>query len=160
MYLGTIVDRDVDKDLADSTIFGVLYDDGDREDLTAAELAPLLLPPTSSDNPVVSDCAPCFVSVAAQAAVDLGTNHKVPKHFGQIRGSPDCVDWMKAVSAELGDLKDMGCYALVRRRDVPAGDKIIGYTWVFRLKTNADGTVSRFKARICVNGSQQRHHHE
>jgi hypothetical protein len=50
----------------------------------------------------------------------------------------------------------MGCYVLVKRCDVPAGDKIIGYTWVFRLKTNADGTVSRFKARICVNESQQR----
>ena len=58
--------QDVDKDLADSTIFGVLYDDGDREDLTAAELAPQLLPPTSDDNPVVSDCAPCIVGVAAK----------------------------------------------------------------------------------------------
>jgi hypothetical protein len=33
---------------------------------------------------------------------------------------------------------------------------IIGFTWVFRLKINHDGTISRFKARICVNGSQQR----
>jgi hypothetical protein len=28
---------------------------------------------------------------------------------------------------------------------------------VFRLKIHADGSVARFKARICVDGSKQRH---
>ena len=34
---------------------------------------------------------------------------------------------------------------------------MIGYTWVFKIKINADGSVARYKARICVDGSRQQH---
>jgi hypothetical protein len=50
----------------------------------------------------------------------------------------------------------MNCYDLLRSQSqVPEGANVIGFTWVFRIKIHADGTVARFKARICVDGSRQ-----
>jgi hypothetical protein len=156
VYHGTVVDRDVDSNNTGSAIYGVDYDDGDHEDLTASELTPLLLPADNSvRKPLMSDCAPCFVAEVADAAADMASDHRIPKHFRAIHKSPDKQLWMQAVNSELQALLDMHCYDLVDRDDVPAGAHIIGHTWVFRLKTNADGTISRYKARICVNGSQQ-----
>ena len=39
----------------------------------------------------------------------------------------------------------------------PKGVRVIGYTWVFKIKIKADGSVARYKARICVDGSKQLH---
>jgi hypothetical protein len=147
VHHGTVVDRDVDSNNTGSAIYGVDYHDGDHEDLTASELAPLLLPADNSvRESLVSDCAPCFVVEVADAAADMASDHRVPKHFRTIHKSPDKQLWMQAVNSKLQALLDI--YDLVDRDDVPAGARIIGHTWVFGVKTNADGTVSRYKARI------------
>jgi hypothetical protein len=49
----------------------------------------------------------------------------------------------------------MQCYDLISQSQVPNGTNVIGYTWVFRIKIHSDGSVARYKARICVDGSRQ-----
>ena len=49
----------------------------------------------------------------------------------------------------------MGCYVEVNVSDLPPNTNILSCTWVFKVKKNGDGTVERFKARICVRGDQQ-----
>jgi len=46
-----------------------------------------------------------------------------------------------------------GTWELVPR---PKGKKIIGSKWVFKVKTNADGSVERYKGRLVAKGYNQR----
>jgi hypothetical protein len=130
--------------------------------------------PTSSDTPAtgntiasrvrerargkhVSDCVPGFAAMAGSAAQDLASNHKVPRHFAEAMRSPDRKHWLNAIDEELSALRKLGCYKLLSQSQVPEGGHVIGYTWVFKIKINADGSVARYKARICVDGSKQKH---
>ena len=38
---------------------------------------------------------------------------------------------------------------------LPAGCKPIGFTWVFKVKENEDGSIERYKARLCAQGFSQ-----
>jgi hypothetical protein len=104
----------------------------------------------------VSDCAPAYIAQAATAATDFATNHRTPKHFKEAMASPDRRHWLNAIKTELEAVKQAGTYRLVPRSSVPNGANVIGYTWVFKIKNNADGSIARYKARICVDGSKQR----
>jgi hypothetical protein len=154
-HRGTVVDIDSDSNTGEP-IYGVRYDDGDTADYTLAELSEKLVDPAVSPPPHVSDCTPCFIAEASEAAADLASSHRTPKHYGEVLRSVDKAAWLEAMDVELTSLRDMDCYELVLAEDVPKDCRIIGYTWVYRLKINSNGTISRYKARICVNGSQQR----
>ena len=104
---------------------------------------------------LVSDCHPNYMEAVAHVASDLASNHKTPKHYGEIRKSPDKVKWLEAIKLELDSLMKMGCYVEVNVSDLPPNTNILSCTWVFKVKKNGDGTVERFKARICVRGDQQ-----
>jgi hypothetical protein len=70
--------------------------------------------------------------------------------------SSDKEHWLKAIADELKAVRAMNCYdLLVSQSLLPKGANLIGFTWVFRIKIHEDGTVARFKARICVDGSRQ-----
>jgi hypothetical protein len=114
---------------------------------------------TSSANSItyVSDCAPAFVAQAATVATDLATNHRTPKHYGEAMTSPDRKHWQQAIKTELDAVKAAGTYRLVPLSRVPDGCRVIGYTWVFKIKNREDGSIARYKARICVDGSKQKH---
>jgi hypothetical protein len=46
-----------------------------------------------------------------------------------------------------------GTWKLVPR---PAGKKVIGSKWVFKVKHNADGSIERYKGRVIAKGYNQR----
>lgn len=53
---------------------------------------------------------------------------------------------------ELKMINKNGTWELVDR---PKNQKIIGVTWVFRIKYNSDGSVNKLKARLVVKGYSQ-----
>ena len=57
---------------------------------------------------------------------------------------------------ELQALKDMNVYELIQLQHVPSECHVLRHTWVYKIKVMPDGTIARYKARICVDGSQQR----
>ena len=61
-------------------------------------------------------------------------------------------NWRKAMEEELRMIEKNGTWVLVNK---PAGKKILGVKWVFKLKMNADGSVNRHKARLVVKGYSQ-----
>jgi hypothetical protein len=63
--------------------------------------------------------------------------------------------WHEASQQEYDALHQHGVWELC---ELPAGRKAVGCRWVYRIKTNADGTVERYKARLVAKGFSQKPH--
>uniref|UniRef100_A0A251VAV7 Putative zinc finger, CCHC-type n=1 Tax=Helianthus annuus TaxID=4232 RepID=A0A251VAV7_HELAN len=62
-------------------------------------------------------------------------------------------EWQEAMKAEIESIKKNKTWELC---DLPAGHKAIGLKWVFKLKKDADGKITKHKARIVAKGYVQR----
>ena len=62
--------------------------------------------------------------------------------------------WVDACKDEIFLIEKNNTWDLVV---LPAGVKPIGLKWVFKIKRNADGTISKYKARLVAKGYVQRH---
>ena len=62
-------------------------------------------------------------------------------------------EWADAMQAEMVSIHDHNVWELV---ELPEGRKPVGSKWVFKLKTNADGSVERCKARLVAQGYSQK----
>ena len=58
-------------------------------------------------------------------------------------------EWADAMKAEIDSLHDNSVWDLVQ---LPEGRKPVGSKWIFKVKTNADGSVERCKARLVAQG--------
>ena len=61
-------------------------------------------------------------------------------------------DWVIAMQEELNEFERNEVWKLVPR---PKNRSIIGTKWVFRNKTDSDGTIVRNKARLVAKGYSQ-----
>jgi hypothetical protein len=75
-----------------------------------------------------------------------------PTSYHEAMNSPESAQWVKAMEEEMDSLHEKKTWELVAR---PAGIKVLSSKWVFRIKSNPDGQVDRFKARLVVRGFQQ-----
>ena len=55
---------------------------------------------------------------------------------------------------ELDALHNNGTWDLV---DLPSGKSAISCKWVYKIKTQSDGTIDRYKARLIARGFTQEH---
>uniref|UniRef100_A0A2N9I200 CCHC-type domain-containing protein n=1 Tax=Fagus sylvatica TaxID=28930 RepID=A0A2N9I200_FAGSY len=62
--------------------------------------------------------------------------------------------WCAAMHEEYSALQRQHTWTLV---PPPFGKNIVGCKWVFKLKRNSDGTISRYKARLVAKGFHQQH---
>ena len=67
--------------------------------------------------------------------------------------SPDKAKWMSAMPKEIESLRKNDVWELV---DLPKGQRAVGRKWVFKIKTDAEGSVERFKARLVAQGFSQK----
>ncbi|CAI7876574.1 unnamed protein product [Closterium sp. NIES-53] len=79
-----------------------------------------------------------------------------PKNSRQALTGPHSKEWRKVMDAEIKALASRDTWVLVDRAAIK-GKIILFEKWVFRVKTAADGTIERFKARWVVRGYDQRH---
>ncbi|KAG7582977.1 Zinc finger CCHC-type [Arabidopsis suecica] len=63
-------------------------------------------------------------------------------------------EWMAACKDEIHSIEKNNTWDLV---DQPQGVKPIGLKWVFKLKRNSDGSISKHKARLVAKGYVQKH---
>jgi hypothetical protein len=68
--------------------------------------------------------------------------------------SLEAAEWQKAMATEYQSLLDIGTWKLV---PLPVGRKAIRCKWVFKIKTNPDGSIARYKARLVAQGCTQTH---
>jgi hypothetical protein len=62
--------------------------------------------------------------------------------------------WDKAMDEEMATLDVNKTWELV---PLPEGKKAIGCKWVYKVKHNSDGSISRYKARLVAKGYAQTH---
>lgn len=63
-------------------------------------------------------------------------------------------EWKRAMKKELNSLQENNAWKLV---DLPTGKRIMENKWVFKIKRDSDGNVSRYKARLVAKGFTQKH---
>ena len=57
--------------------------------------------------------------------------------------------WCEAMDAEFQALQRQQTWSLI---PTPPHVNLVGCKWVFKLKLNSDGTISRYKARLVAKG--------
>ncbi|XP_035209542.1 uncharacterized protein LOC118184019 [Stegodyphus dumicola] len=72
-----------------------------------------------------------------------------PKTYDEATKSPEYADWKRAMDEEMASHAKHGTWQLV---EPPNGRKILDNRWVYRVKTNPDGSIERFKARLVAKG--------
>ncbi|PLW48960.1 hypothetical protein PCANC_10671 [Puccinia coronata f. sp. avenae] len=77
----------------------------------------------------------------------------IPNHIHHALGGSQSNEWCQAAEAELQQLEKLGVWSAVKP---VKGRKVIGARWVFALKRNTSGAITRFKARYVARGFNQR----
>ncbi|KAE8884915.1 hypothetical protein PF010_g28249 [Phytophthora fragariae] len=88
------------------------------------------------------------VSVGSVSAVML----KDPKNVREAMRDPRGEKWKQAIREEIEALEQNGTWKVVKK---PENAKLLHTKWVFKLKTHADGTIERYKARLVARGDEQ-----
>ncbi|GFX73992.1 retrovirus-related Pol polyprotein from transposon TNT 1-94 [Trichonephila clavipes] len=76
-----------------------------------------------------------------------------PETYEEAINSKDSTNWKKAVESEMNSLSENHIWEL---SDLPVGAKAIPCKWVYRLKTNLDGSINKYKARLVARRFSQR----
>ena len=75
-----------------------------------------------------------------------------PLSIEQALDSPDCDKWKVAMEKEMKSLDDNDTWELA---ELPEGHTAVGSKWVYKIKTKADGSIERYKARLVAQGFTQ-----
>ena len=79
-----------------------------------------------------------------------------PTTYKQMLRSPDRDKWLESMAVEVDSFKDKPVYRLVELKSVPKGVRIFRFTWKYRVKRHANGTVDKLKSRCCLMGNTMR----
>ena len=71
--------------------------------------------------------------------------HDKPTNYEEAMMSPDSAKWLEAMKSEMGSMYENKVWTLV---DLPDDRQAIKNKWIFKRKTDADGSVTIYKARI------------
>ncbi|MBW0512555.1 hypothetical protein O181_052270 [Austropuccinia psidii MF-1] len=75
-----------------------------------------------------------------------------PRNFKAALDSLDRDKWIKAIKKELSSLTELNIWEMIElKRDY----KLVGTTWVFKIKRNPLNEINEYKARLCVQGFTQ-----
>jgi len=78
--------------------------------------------------------------------------HYEPNTYTEACECPASEEWMKAMKEEMQSHADNGTWVLVNK---PHGARPLDCRWVFKIKTNKDQGIERYKARLVIKGYKQ-----
>jgi hypothetical protein len=76
-----------------------------------------------------------------------------PKTFDEANCCNESAEWRKAMEGEICCLKQNGTWSL---QELPEGKTAIGCKWVYKAKTDNEGNVTKYKARLVAQGFSQK----
>jgi len=77
-----------------------------------------------------------------------------PQSLEEALHLPQATKWKRAIEEELNSQEDRQTWKVTK---LPEGRKCIGCRWIFKIKTDSDGKIQQYKARLIAQGfSQQR----
>ena len=81
---------------------------------------------------------------------------RTPSSYGEAIASSDSAKWRAAMQSEIDGCEAQKTWTLVKRSELPRGTNIIPAKWVYKIKTDENGVVSKYKARITPKGCRQK----
>ena len=84
------------------------------------------------------------------------TAQALPRTMEEARSREDADQWESALDREIQQHLSRGVYEVVRKQDIPGGANIVPMREVLSIKYAADGTVDKFKVRLCVRGDREK----
>ncbi|XP_071727594.1 uncharacterized protein [Rutidosis leptorrhynchoides] len=104
---------------------------------------------TTSTHPMVTRYRLRTTKLVQRLNLHVATPSPTPKSYSNAFNDPN---WHNAMNEEYNALIKNGTWTLVPR---PTNTNIVRSMWLFKQKFNADGTLSRYKARLVANGRSQ-----
>ena len=80
---------------------------------------------------------------------------KIPNNMHDVIASPERDRWIAAINVELDSFKSNEVFVPVKPSELPKSQHVIGSRFVFAVKTDEHGHVTRFKARLVARGFTQ-----
>lgn len=80
-------------------------------------------------------------------AVKIHSAYTNPKSWTEAMTRSDADVWKEAVKSEMQSLISTGTAIIVDRKEVPRDRSMLTGKWVFKRKTNADGSLDKYRAR-------------
>jgi hypothetical protein len=91
-----------------------------------------------------------MVSLETEMCLFMGQED--PRTYSQAMKSDKSEEWSKAIKDEIESLERLGTWELTKYEE---GQAPLHSKWVFKTKTNADGSVERYKARLACGNEQE-----
>ena len=79
-------------------------------------------------------------------------DHDEPTNYEEAMMSPDSSKWLEAMKSEMGSMYENKVWTLI---DLPDDRWVIENKWILKRKTDADSSVTIYKARIVAKGFRQ-----
>ena len=76
-------------------------------------------------------------------------DHDEPTNYEEAMMSPDFAKWLEAMRSEMRSMYENKVWTLI---DLPIDRRAIEIKWIFTRKTDADSSVTIYKARIVAKG--------
>ncbi|CAI7778088.1 unnamed protein product, partial [Closterium sp. NIES-54] len=92
-----------------------------------------------------NECAFAFFSLVEMSGE--------PATLKEAMEGSDAEEWKKAMESELKSIEENDTWELV---ELPEGHKAITSKWLFKIKSDADGKIERYKSRLVAKGYQQK----
>lgn len=80
-------------------------------------------------------------------AVKIHSAYTDPKSWTEAMTRSDADMWKEAVKSEKQSLISTGTAIIVDCKEVPRDQSMLTGKWVFKFKTNADGSLDKYKAQ-------------
>ena len=91
------------------------------------------------------------------AFIAAGHHFEDPRSLKEVLQSKDRKHWLKALDTEHDKIRSRDTFVIVNRKDVPKGQTVLSTKPVFKTKRDADGNITKYKARVVVRGFEQQY---
>jgi hypothetical protein len=75
--------------------------------------------------------------------------------LAQMKRQVDAHKFVDAQRPEITGLMDINTFEFIPKTNLPPKTRYLDLVWTYRRKRYPDGSLKKYKARLCVNGSRQ-----